>query len=60
MNAEQLWDTTMDPEQRILLKVDLKDAIDADETFSMLMGDNVCLRKEFIEQNAKMVSNLDI
>ncbi len=60
MNAEQLWDTTMDPETRILLKVDLKDAIDADETFSMLMGDNVCLRKEFIEQNAKMVSNLDI
>jgi DNA gyrase subunit B len=60
MNAEQLWDTTMDPEKRILLKVDLKDTIDADETFNMLMGDNVCLRKEFIEQNAKMVSNLDI
>jgi DNA gyrase subunit B len=60
MNAEQLWDTTMDPEQRILLKVDLKDAIDAEETFNMLMGDNVCLRKEFIEQNAKMVANLDI
>ncbi|MEI6101102.1 MAG: DNA topoisomerase (ATP-hydrolyzing) subunit B [Eubacteriales bacterium] len=60
MNAEQLWDTTMDPEQRILLKVDLKDAIDAEETFNMLMGDNVSLRKEFIEQNAKMVSNLDI
>lgn len=60
MNAEQLWDTTMDPEKRILLKVDLKDAIDAEETFNMLMGDNVCLRKEFIEQNAKMVANLDI
>lgn len=60
MNAEQLWDTTMDPEQRILLKVDLKDAIDAEETFNMLMGDNVLLRKDFIEQNAKMVSNLDI
>ena len=60
MNAEQLWDTTMDPEKRILLKVDLKDAIDAEETFNMLMGDNVFLRKEFIEQNAKLVSNLDI
>ena len=60
MNATQLWDTTMDPEQRILLKVDLKDAIDAEETFNMLMGDNVFLRKEFIEQNAKLVSNLDI
>lgn len=60
MNAEQLWDTTMDPEKRTLLQVDIEDAVIADEVFSMLMGDKVGPRKEFIEKNAKYVRNLDI
>jgi DNA gyrase subunit B len=60
MNAEQLWDTTMDPEKRTLLQVDIEDAVIADEVFSMLMGDKVAPRKEFIEKNAKYVRNLDI
>ena len=60
MNAEQLWETTMNPETRTLLQVDLKDAVEAEELFNVLMGENVEPRKEFIEQNAKLVSNLDI
>ena len=60
MNAEQLWDTTMDPDTRTLLQVSIEDAALADEVFSMLMGDKVAPRKEFIEENAKYVRNLDI
>jgi len=60
MNANQLWDTTMNPETRILLQVTLKDAMEADEVFSMLMGEDVAPRKEFIQDNARYVKNLDI
>lgn len=60
MNSEQLWDTTMNPDTRIILKVELEDAVMADQTFSVLMGEDVGPRREFIEQNAKYVQNLDI
>ncbi|CEQ11164.1 DNA gyrase subunit B [[Clostridium] sordellii] len=60
MNAEQLWETTMNPETRTLLQVSIEDAAMADEIFSMLMGDKVAPRKEFIEENARYVRNLDI
>lgn len=60
MNAEQLWQTTMNPENRILAKVQIEDAIEADDIFSTLMGDKVAPRREFIEANAKYVENLDV
>lgn len=60
MDAQQLWDTTMDPEHRLLLKVDMGEAMMADEIFTILMGEKVEPRREFIQENAKNVVNLDV
>lgn len=60
MDPEQLWETTMDPERRTMIKISLEDAAKADETFAILMGDNVAPRKAFIEKNAQYAKDLDI
>ena len=60
MNPEQLWETTMDPAQRVLKRVDIEDAEEADAIFNILMGNEVMPRKQFIHTHAKTVKNLDI
>ncbi len=60
MNPEQLWETTMNPENRVLIQITMKDAVEADAMFNKLMGEDVDLRREFIEQNAKLVEDLDV
>jgi len=60
MDADQLWETTMDPKNRILMRISLEDAIEADQVFSMLMGEEVAPRRKFIEENAVYVTNLDV
>ncbi len=60
MNPEQLWSTTMDPQTRTVLQVTMEDAVEADRTFTLLMGDKVEPRRDFIIQNSKFIRNLDV
>ena len=60
MDKEQLWNTTMDPARRTLVRISVEDAVEADRLFSLLMGDQPELRRQFIEENAKLVEELDI
>ena len=60
MNAEQLWDTTLDPEKRILIQLTMEDAIEAEKYFNDLMGEDSELRRQFIEENADKVKDLDV
>ena len=60
MNPQQLWDTTMNPENRLIRQVQIEDAVDAEKTFTVLMGEHVAPRKQFIEKHALEVKNLDI
>ena len=60
MDPEQLWETTLNPENRILLQVNMQDAVEADRIFNELMGEDVELRRKFIEENATLVKELDV
>lgn len=60
MNKEQLWETTMDPAKRTLVRINVEDAVEADKHFSILMGEQPELRRQFIEENAKLVEELDV